>query len=79
MIKALNFFEQMHNNFYIHRDIKPENILVGNNNNPHQLFIIDFGLSKKYIVDYSHIKWNLKDQRFIGTPKYASINTHLGY
>lgn len=38
----------MHNKHYLFRDIKPENFLVGLHDNSHVVYIIDFGLSKKY-------------------------------
>jgi len=46
MLERLEF---IHKRSYIHRDIKPENItLGGKSSNINTLYLIDFGLSKKY-------------------------------
>lgn len=44
-----------------------------------QLFIIDFGLAKKYRDARSkqHIPYR-EDKNLTGTARYASINAHLG-
>lgn len=86
MIKRV---EYVHSKGYVHRDIKPNNFMLGKfssnleNINDKIVYIIDFGLSKQFIdidkdtLTASHTP--LKDgRRFIGTPRYASINTHLG-
>lgn len=40
---------------------------------------MDFGLSKLYKdKDNNHIKFS-KDKNFVGTPRYGSVNAHLGY
>ena len=47
---------------------------------PHtQLFIIDFGLAKKYRDTRSkqHIPYR-EDKNLTGTARYASVNAHLG-
>ena len=44
-----------------------------------QLFIIDFGLAKKYRDTRSkqHIPYR-EDKNLTGTARYASVNAHLG-
>tara|TARA_B100000035_G_C21033182_1_gene569472 strand:+ start:2094 stop:2879 length:786 start_codon:yes stop_codon:yes gene_type:complete len=64
--------ENIHNYGYLHRDIKPSNICVDVNNEP---FIIDFGFSKKYIINNSHIKEkNIKS--VIGSYSFISKNIY---
>jgi len=50
----LDRIETMHNNHYIHRDIKSENFVIGTGRNKGVLYIIDFGLSKRYRDPRSH-------------------------
>lgn len=42
--------EYMHSRKFMHRDIKPENFLMGTHQYCMRVFVIDFGLSKKYIL-----------------------------
>lgn len=73
--QMLNLIEYMHDKKFIHRDIKPENFVLGPGDAYEKLFLIDFGLAKQYITaDGSHIPYKT-DCSFIGTARYASINS----
>jgi len=71
--------EYMHAKSFIHRDIKPENFLTGSDRNAHMVYIIDFGLSKKYRdpTTQQHIPYR-ENKNLTGTARYTSVNTHLG-
>jgi len=46
--QLLQRIEVLHENGYIHRDLKPENILMGLEDNASTLYLIDYGLAKKW-------------------------------
>lgn len=48
-IQLITRIEQVHNCHYIHRDIKPDNFLIGRGKNQIMIYVIDFGLAKRYI------------------------------
>mmetsp|Transcript_4248 Transcript_4248/g.4082 ORF Transcript_4248/g.4082 Transcript_4248/m.4082 type:complete len:211 (+) Transcript_4248:223-855(+) len=71
--------ETVHNQDYIHRDIKPENFLFGLNDKESTVYIIDFGLSKKYRESKTKQHIQYKDKKSLtGTARYASIYAHQG-
>lgn len=45
----------MHEKEIIHRDVKPDNFMMGIGRNSDVVYAIDFGLSKKYVKDGTHI------------------------
>ena len=64
---------------FIHRDLKPENILIGLEDNASTLYLIDFGLAKRWKVLHTNEHIPYKDKKSLtGTARYASANTHLG-
>lgn len=77
--QMLQRIEFVHNNSFIHRDIKPDNFLMGSGANQHILYIIDFGLSKRFIDPRTgeHIPYR-DGKSLTGTARYASLNTHIG-
>eukprot|EP00457_Paulinella_chromatophora_P007497 gb/GEZN01007520.1/.p1 GENE.gb/GEZN01007520.1/~~gb/GEZN01007520.1/.p1 ORF type:complete len:455 (+),score=54.07 gb/GEZN01007520.1/:94-1458(+) len=78
-IELLRRIEFQHTNQYLHRDIKPDNFLMGLRQNSHIVFMIDMGLSKRFEDPETqrHIPYR-ENRKLIGTPRYTSINTHLG-
>ncbi len=76
--QLISRIETMHKRGYIHRDLKPENILMGLEENASTLYLIDYGLAKKWkSSNGEHIPIR-EGKSLTGTARYASANTHLG-
>ncbi|CAH8550256.1 unnamed protein product [Dicrocoelium dendriticum] len=71
--------EHVHNKNLIHRDIKPDNFLMGIGRHCNKVYMIDFGLAKRFRDPRTnrHIAYR-EDKNLTGTARYASINAHLG-
>ena len=78
-IQILTRIEYIHEKGFLHRDIKPENFVVGLNEKSNLVYLIDYGLSKRYKDKNSgqHIPYR-ENKQLVGTVRYASINAHLG-
>lgn len=79
-LECVDLLEYIHSKGFIHRDVKPENFLIGSKVNEEQLYIIDFGLSKRYKDPKTgqHIAFK-KYKGTYGTPRFCSLRGTLGH
>ena len=72
IIKRVQF---LHEKLLLHRDIKPSNFVFGVGNKKNTLYLIDFGLSKRYDYDGKHIDCGVI-KNIIGSVNFVSLNVH---
>lgn len=72
--QALSRIRFLHSKGYLHCDIKPDNFLMGTGKHGNVLYMIDFGISKKF-SEAERYK-DVKDRVQGGTWLYATINSH---
>ena len=75
MLKTLDIIEHIHRFFVLHRDVKPANFMIKDGD----IFLIDFGLSTFYMNENGEHYPNKQNNTIIGTPKFVSINIHMGH
>ncbi|EPB72761.1 hypothetical protein ANCCEY_08155 [Ancylostoma ceylanicum] len=73
--QTLSGIRDLHICGYLHRDIKPPNFAIGReeDGNPHTIYILDFGLCRKYRTDDKDLRYMREKAAFRGTTRYASI------
>ena len=78
-IQMIDRIEYIHSRKILHRDIKPDNFVIGRGKYSHIVYILDFGLSKKYwsTRQNKHIQF-CTNKKLTGTARYASINALSG-
>ena len=66
----------MHYHHFVHRDLKPDNIVLGNQNEPHRIFLIGFGLTTSYRRKAA--KQRKIYDGLVGTAKFCPLASHSG-
>lgn len=79
MVVAMRFIdilETVHDRFILHRDMKPENMMYDAKTKT--FYLIDYGLSKRYIDKSGTHLPRLNNKTFRGTLRYCTLNMHNG-
>lgn len=74
-IQIIKRVQTLHNFHLLHRDIKPDNFLFGLGLDTNKLYLVDFGLSKRYNYDGIHIP-EKHINSLVGSPNFVSLNVH---
>ena len=77
-IQILNILEKIHKKGVVLRYIKPANIVIGKGINKDSIYLIDFGLAKRYIKHGEHISYKENKKRIKGNIIFISVNSHCG-
>lgn len=77
--QAIARLQTIHNSGWLHRDIKPHNFLLGTGKSGNTMYAIDMGLAMKWTrARESHRRTPNAKREFMGTPDFASLNSHKG-
>ncbi|MCP3661524.1 MAG: protein kinase, partial [Gammaproteobacteria bacterium] len=77
-LQCMEALEDLHGIGYIHRDVKPGNFACGREevNQQRTLYILDFGLSRRWSQPDGEIRTPRSSVGFRGTVRYAPLNCH---
>ena len=79
-VQMISVLEFIHNKHIIHRDMKPDNFVMGLDDLSQHVYLLDFGLAKKYRSSRTLEQYPLVNKKKLtGTARYASINALTGY
>ncbi|OAF71030.1 hypothetical protein A3Q56_01204 [Intoshia linei] len=78
-VQLIDRMNYIHTKQILHRDIKPNNFLMGLNYDTSDVYIVDFGLAKRYIDQRRNVHIPFRNgKKLTGTARYVSVNAHKG-
>lgn len=79
-IQCLEALEEMHWTGFLHRDVKPGNFAIGRAefNELRLIYVLDFGMARRYVDSNNVMLQPRKKAPFRGTPRYAALASHDG-
>uniref|UniRef100_A0A0K0F069 non-specific serine/threonine protein kinase n=1 Tax=Strongyloides venezuelensis TaxID=75913 RepID=A0A0K0F069_STRVS len=78
MMQCADAINAFHGLGYLHRDLKPGNFCIGIEDKRRTIYLLDFGMARKFLNDKGEIKRPRKQVNFKGTLKFAPIRLHQG-
>lgn len=76
-IQLLYRLESIHRSGYVHRDICPDNAMIGYERRNNIVYLVDFGLGKKFRTAEGHVR-NTSRPGMTGKYEFCSVNAHKG-
>uniref|UniRef100_A0A8R1DPS7 Protein kinase domain-containing protein n=2 Tax=Caenorhabditis japonica TaxID=281687 RepID=A0A8R1DPS7_CAEJA len=76
--QCLEGIESLHKHEYIHRDIKPANFAIGLPPKQHIVYVLDFGIARKFTNFKNEVKTPRQRVAFKGTLRFCALACHQG-
>uniref|UniRef100_A0A8R1I3V7 non-specific serine/threonine protein kinase n=1 Tax=Caenorhabditis japonica TaxID=281687 RepID=A0A8R1I3V7_CAEJA len=76
-LQTLKAIHDLHLVGYLHRDVKPANYCIGSDTCMDVVYMIDFGLARRYRTKTNAIRQPRAKTKMVGTPRYCPRASHL--
>ncbi|KRX49344.1 Tau-tubulin kinase 2 [Trichinella murrelli] len=77
-LNSLEALQDLHECGYLHRDVKPQNFAIGRAPDYRKVYILDFGMCRKYVKDDGTLRRPRERCAFRGTLYFASVDALRG-